>query len=124
MGRKPFLASGKILGDYSVLIKYFEICMSKGGECMDLFPSREILDDIKEMAENKGYSYLEVLGEIRVRIEDKINCDIAVEAYKMVHGISVSCEVARMELLKEIVAWYLEAAETLGLVKLKESWKP
>lgn len=122
--RKPFLASGKIIENYSLLVKYFEICSASSNVCMDLLPSSEILETISSLVKNRGYSFTEILNVLGERLSGRIICNIAVEAYRAVHGINVDCEEAKNMLLRELVAWYLEMAEALGLVRLKESWKP
>ncbi|MCY0868186.1 MAG: hypothetical protein OWQ48_03020 [Desulfurococcus sp.] len=125
MREKPFLASGKILGGYPLLVKYFEICSSekKSPECAELLPTRGILEEISVLVSRDSKTFIEILEKLEESLAGKVDCTIAVKAYDSVYGVKPACSEAVKALLREVVAWYLEIAEALGLVKLSKSWE-
>jgi len=123
LSKKPFLASGKLVGDYSLLVKYLEICHERAGECMDVLPSRSLLDLLVEEVNREKVSFADIVGKLGKELAEKINCGVVVEAYRAIYGVEASCEEVKGILLRQLVAWYLELAESLGLLKLRESWR-
>ncbi|MEM1618063.1 MAG: hypothetical protein QW123_03655 [Desulfurococcaceae archaeon] len=121
---KPFLSSSKIIEDYKLLLKYMEKCRLTGAECEKLLPTSQILAKIKALIESRVATFEDVLGFVEKEFYNEINCEICVDAFKEVYGISVDCDKARRALIVQITGWFIEILDTLGYVKIKYSWKP
>lgn len=120
----PFFADASIVGDYKPLYRYWEILKKK-----NLSPDKAILnqDDFRFLEEiiksTPGLSLEDLLNMLINRFIDRIDCRIAVEAYKETYNIDLSEDEACNNLARILAGWLIEAGKNTGILKLRYSWK-
>jgi hypothetical protein len=120
---KPFFADGSIVGDYTLLIEYIELLKQNGLEekIEKVLLSEEDFQYVKRLIESKSRINLDkLLEEATERFKQRIDPEVAVEAVKRTLKTTVSPRDA-VEMISRIIAgWLIEAANTLGLIRLRK----
>ena len=124
MSKKPFLSTGSIVEDYSLLLKYVEICKRKNVDCSVLIPSSHILSELRNEIERSSKTFNSLIEFVESKLGDKIDCEISLEAFIEVYAVRGECNEAKRIILTQLTGWYIEILESLGYVKIKYSWKP
>ncbi|MEM1628990.1 MAG: hypothetical protein QW551_06945 [Desulfurococcaceae archaeon] len=123
--RKLFLSSGKIIKDYGLLIKYLEICKQRGHNCEEVIPDSNLLTMLKNLIEETGSLRMDyAIQYIKEKIGNKLNCDLAIQAFRELYGLNTECEEILRMLLSQLTGWYIEILDTLGYIRIKYSWRP
>jgi len=121
---KPFLADGSLVGDYTLLFKYWEIARSK-----DLSIAEKAILSHKDFSElerivniYRGRSIVELINYFKNNMKNRIDPEIAVEAYKRTYGIEVEESIAVDKLATILASWLMEAARQLKIISY-HSWR-
>ncbi|MEM4810200.1 MAG: hypothetical protein QW249_06790, partial [Desulfurococcaceae archaeon] len=61
---------------------------------------------------------------IKEKIGNKLNCDLAIQAFRELYGLNTECEEILRMLLSQLTGWYIEILDTLGYIRIKYSWRP
>ncbi len=78
---------------------------------------------LKEIIENVGKIDLASLLDKLIRyFLERIECDIAVEAYRELYKVDVNREYACREIAKILAGWLIEAGRYTGVIKYKSPW--
>lgn len=115
---------GLLVENYSLLTRYLKLCRERGLECMYIFPSSWVLTEILRTIEKGKRSMKDLVDYVERLIGDKLECDICIESFKQVYGLSVECSDAKKQLILQITNWYIDILYSLGYVDLRPSWKP
>ena len=116
--KKPLLADGSVVGDYEPLMKYFEIAKSvKPDVAEKSYPRSEDFNYVKNYVNTRGKSsLLSLLEDLTVTIIERVDSQIAVEAFKKAYGVELEPEDARRRIAKLIAGWIIEASKNLGYI--------
>ncbi|MCS7112140.1 MAG: hypothetical protein N3D82_04155 [Ignisphaera sp.] len=119
-----FLSSGKIVKDYRILQKYFEILDEMNIDKSSTLPSSEDIEFIERLIKEGKRSLLELLDALTLKFIPKINTEAAVRAYKEVLDIELHPNTAISHIAKDLAGWSLEIAEHLGIIRIDVSNLP
>ncbi len=121
--RKPLLASGKIIENYSLLFEYCRIHeKEKGVRAEDILLNRRDFDYIRKLVQEGVRNVGELLSRLAYYYKSKIDSNIAVKAYANTYNIDVnevSKDIAVNELARILAGWLIEASENLGILEIK-----
>ncbi len=120
---KPFFATGEIVSDYSLLKKYWELLKLRGKSVEPVLLSRQDFDYIKRLIGRRRIRLDEIYEELIDYFAERIDPDIAAEAYEKVYGVRIEPETARRKLAEIMAGWLLEASSFLGDIKINIPWK-
>ena len=121
---KPFLSTGKLVENYKLLVNYMKNCKEVNLDCRALIPSSNLLVEIKNLIDSGKLSRLSELIElVESKFSNLVNCDLALEAFREIHGYTASCELVRKMLMTQLASWIIEMLEVLGYVKIEFSWR-
>ncbi len=122
-GRRPLLATGRVVEDYEPLLKYFEAAKEKGLKLEAYTITRGDLDYAARLVGERR-SMLELIEELKKVFKSRIDCKTAMEALAQSKGVKLSESQACDYMAFLYAGWLVEACEVLGLIKVKESWRP
>ncbi|RLE82580.1 MAG: hypothetical protein DRJ51_01070 [Thermoprotei archaeon] len=118
--RRPLLANGCIVKDYEPLYKYWEVAEKRGVEKATI--RSEDVEYVKKVVEASGrVSLLELKRTLSFMMLDRVNGEIAKEAYTML-GLELNEREAREKLADILAGWLLEACLTLNVISLR-GWR-
>jgi len=121
--RRPLLATGRVVEDYEPLLRYFEVAKEKGLKPEAYTITRGDLDYVARLVEEKK-SMLELIEELKKVFKGRIDCKTAVEALAQSKGVKLDESQACDYMAFLYAGWLVEACEVLGLIKVKEGWRP
>lgn len=115
----PFMASGRLVKDYKLLMKYFEKLRELGLDASRHYPTSQDIEVIKRGVERGEIkSVAEALNILVQRFKERIDPVIAKKAFEECMGVEVDEATAVNEVAKLLAYWTLEMSEGLGLIKL------
>jgi len=119
----PFMASGRIVRDYGVLFKYVELLEKRGRgyEARRALPTSEDIEYLKRAVTRGMVRTLdEAIKLLKSRFRERIDVDVAAEAYRRHYGVAdVSEDMAVEELSRVLAGYAIEIAEQLGEIRLR-----
>ncbi|MEM1525896.1 MAG: hypothetical protein QW775_06705 [Ignisphaera sp.] len=116
-----FMASGKLLKNQSLLLKYFEALEKMGiDKSVSVPTSDDISFLVKAIYEGK-ISLLEALSALTRRFIPRVIGEAAKKAVEEVLGEEVDTILAREIIAKDLAAWTIEIADRMHLIKLNLS---
>ena len=114
-----FLGSGKLVKDYTLLLKYFEKLREIGASAESSYPRSEDLGEVKRLVEQGALKSLdEAVSFLKERFKQRIVEEAAVEAVKEVLKTETSREAAVEQIARLLALWTLEIGESMGLIKI------
>lgn len=123
-GNKPFLADGSLVEDYTLLFNYWEIARAK-----DLSIAEKAILSHKDFNELERivhmfhrHSIVELINYFKNNMRNRIDPEIAVEAYRKTYGVQVEEGIAVDKLAAILASWLMEAARQLKIISYR-SWK-
>lgn len=120
----PPYADGSIVGDYRPLLKYLELADSRGISREGLV-IREDLDLLSQVLRNQErVSLKELLDMLTNRVINRLNCSLALEAFREVYRLDLDEDLACRKMAEIVSGWIIEMGKTFGIVTLRESWRP
>ncbi|MEM2200644.1 MAG: hypothetical protein QW552_05110 [Ignisphaera sp.] len=115
------MASGKLLKNQSLLLKYFEALEKMGiDKSVSVPTSDDISFLVKAIYEGK-ISLLEALSALTRRFIPRVIGEAAKKAVEEVLGEEVDTILAREIIAKDLAAWTIEIADRMHLIKLNLS---
>ena len=118
--RMPPFASGRIVADYNPLFRYWEEARRKGRE--DLLEMAMLREEdyrmLRELVEGRRMALADLLDEVRERLLDRIDPDLAAEVLAGT-GLSATAPQAREFLASILAGWLVEAGEYWGIIVLR-----
>lgn len=122
-GKRPMLATGKIVEDYRPLLAYGSLAKAAGKppESFSFVP--EDFELVKRMAE-RGAKLSEIIEALAQRFLARLDCSLAERAYEEAAGLRLSKDLACDMMARSYAGWLVEASEQLGILKIVEPWKP
>ncbi len=121
----PFFADASIVGDYKPLYKYWEILKKKSLPLDKAILNRDDFKFLEEVIKTTpGLDVASLLNMLINRFIERIDCKLAVQAYREAYGIELSEEEACKNLARILAGWLIEAGKNTGILKLRFSWKP
>lgn len=119
-----FLGSGKLVKDYRILQKYFEILDEMNIDKTSALPSSEDIEMIRKLVEQGKRNLLELINALTLKFIPKVNAEAAIRAYKEVLGIEIQPNTAISHIARDLAGWTLEIAESLSIIKIDVSILP
>ncbi len=119
-----FLSSGKIVKDYRILQKYFEILDEMNIDKASALPSSEDIELIRRLIKEGKRNLLELIDALTLKFIPKINTEAAIRAYKEVLDIEIQPNTAISHIARDLAGWTLEIAESLGIIRIDVSILP
>ncbi|MET1160419.1 MAG: hypothetical protein ABWW65_05605 [Thermoprotei archaeon] len=120
----PFFADASIVGDYKPLKKYWELLKRRGKELDDAFLKREDFEYLEEVVNvNPGIDVESLLNMLTSRFVERVDCKVAVEAYKEAYGFELKEDEACKGIARIMAGWLIEAGRNIGILKYRYSWK-
>jgi hypothetical protein len=116
-----FMASGKLLKDQRLLLKYFEYLDKMGVDRSYSIPSSEDLNFLEKAVYEGRLNLLEVLIVLKRRFISRVYREAASKAVEDIFGEKAEDELAIDMVAKDLATWTLEIAEALGIIKLDTS---
>lgn len=117
---RPLLASGKLVGSYTPIRIYQDVAREMGKDPGSVLISSEdlrFLRDLVASSSDRSISFL--ISAVARNIKNRIDPIVARETYKRYLGVDVGEERA-VEMLSQLVArWCIEAADTIGIIRIK-----
>ncbi len=110
--------SGKIVRDYRLLNRYFELLDNRNIDKSNMMPTSSDIEIVVNMAMEGSTNLLQMINMLVSRLKPKINGDIAREAFREVYGLEVDESTAIDRVAMDMAGWVIEIAEALGLVKV------
>ncbi len=122
--RKPLLASGKVVGSYRLIFEYSRAYKQRKGSDKEpeLLMSKDF-SHLMKLVEQGVTSLDKLLSELKNYYRDRVDPSIALEAYLNAMGLDKADPVEAVDAIAAVLAgWLVEAAETLGIIKLRGLW--
>jgi len=114
---RPFASSGKIVRNYEPLKHYLELV--KGTEWYDkAFLSEDDFNYLRKVAKDK-MRLIDLLKELEEHFLNKINAEMALEAFRNADYPIEDEEEAKREMAKILAGWLVEAAEEWDILRLR-----
>jgi len=110
--------SGKIVKDYRLLNRYFELLDKRNIDKSNLMPTSSDIETVVSMAREGSTNLLQMINMLADRIKPKIYGDIAKEAFRDVYGIEVDESIAIDRIAMDMAGWVIEITEALGLIRI------
>ncbi len=117
MSRRLMLSSGKVFGNYALLVRYLELCPEE--RRIASLPNSSDVELVKRLASRGAASLEELLGELAERFRSRVDPECSAGAARDVLGTEVVEDQAVRLVAVQLAGWTLEIAEALGVVKLK-----
>jgi hypothetical protein len=120
----PPFASGKLVGSYEPLKRYLEEARRRGSEeaLEKALINENDLKLLRGLTLTLVISVDHLLSALEERFYERVDAEIAVEAYKAL-GVSIDRESARRMIARIIAGWLIEAGEYWKLYRLRGSWE-
>ena len=116
-----FMASGKLVKNYSLLIRYFEVLTQIGIDRSLSVPTSSDIEFVVNLIKEQNVSLLDALSMLMRRFIPRVNAEAARRAFEEVYGEKVDDLVAVDMVAKDLAGWTLEIAENMGLIKIDTS---
>ncbi len=118
----PVFATGRIVGDYGLLFKYWEVAGAKAEEAM---LRNEDFNHLRRLVEAKGprLRLSELLDSLTDYFLPRVDPEAARQAYKSYYGIDVDTYTARRQVARLLAGWLVEAGEEWKILSLR-GWLP
>jgi len=113
-----FMSSGKLVKNYTVLEKYFDLLEKMGIDKSLYLPSSSDMDFVVRLVSSGRKKLLDVLEELIARIVARVHREAAKEAVREALGSDIDEEIAVDIVARDIAGWILEIAENMGLIKI------
>ncbi len=113
-----FLGSGKIVKNYRILQRYFEIIDEMNIDKTTTLPSTEDIELISRLVKEGKKTLLELLDTLTLKFIPKVNIEAAIKVYKEVLGVEIPPNIAVSYIAKDLAGWTLEIAENLGVIRI------
>ncbi len=121
--RRPLLANGSVVGDYSPLFKYWEKAKKRGrGEEGSVVLRNEDFEKLEQLLrDSEGrLSLADALEELTLYFLGRVDPELAREAVEEAYGVSgYDAESARRVIARILAGWLIEAAKTWGSLRLR-----
>jgi hypothetical protein len=116
----PPFASREVISDYEPLRAYLEVARRKGREDLieKVLLKQEDFLFLSTMV-GRGLSLLEVISELKSRLMERVDGEVAREAFNTI-GLDVGSELARERLAYILAGWLLEAGKHWGILTFKK----
>ncbi len=120
--KKPLLATGKLGGDYQLIITYWQTAGGAGSEKAEKIVLNR--DDFKraekilEKISGRKTRVSELIEDFSSFFKDRIDPELAEEAYLKAHGVRISGKEAAKKVCEALAIWLLEALESEGKISL------
>jgi len=116
--KRPLLADGSVVEDYSPLYKYWERARERGLEEAKI--TSEDLEFARELVERGGrVSLYELIKALAERMLERVDGGAAAEAYASL-GIELPEELARKRIAEILAGWAVEACQTLNMLSIRK----
>ena|GEM_PF-680344 len=122
MRKLPFMASGKVVSNYDLLLRYVEILERRGRRelIQKTLPNSSDIIYLKDIVVKGTVKTLdEAIAKMKNRFRERIDVDTAVEAYRSLYNTSISEEEAVDQISRILAGYVIEIAEQLGEIKLR-----
>lgn len=113
-----FLSSGKIVKDYRILQRYFEILDEMNIDRASALPSSKDIELVLKMVKEGKRNLLELLNALALRFIPRINAEAAIRACREMLSIEMQSDAAISHIARDLAGWTLEIAENLGIIKI------
>lgn len=113
-----FMASGKLLKNQSLLLKYFEILEKMGIDKSVSVPTSDDISFLVKAVYEGKISLFEALSALTRRFMPRIIGEAAKKAVEEVLGEEVDETLAIEIIAKDLAAWTIEIAEGMRLIRL------
>ncbi len=119
--RKPLLASGRIVGDYEPLFKYWELAKNVDKSIAENATLKnEDFDYLLELlSRRKIISLIELLNKLEEYMLSRVDAEVAAKALKEVYNVEYGLEDARRKIARILAGWLIEASNIWGDIRLK-----
>lgn len=119
-GWMPLLASGKLVSDYTPIRIYQEVAREKGKDPGSVVISTQDLLFLRDLVVSSSSRDVHaIISILASSIKARIDPEVARETYRRYLGVDIGEESA-VSMISELVArWCLEAADTMGIIKIK-----
>ncbi len=121
---KPLLADGSVVGDYSLLFKYWEKARKLRGEEAargavlggeDFRYLENLIGRVKRLSD-----LLDVLTEYFM---ERVDPEAARQAYVEAYGVEIDAYEAARRVARILAGWLVEAAKSTGMLRLRGAWE-
>jgi hypothetical protein len=120
----PFFADASIVGDYKPLYKYWELLRRRGRSVEKAMLNNEDFRFLEEVVNaTPGLDVESLLNMLTNRFLERIDCKLAIEAYREAYNIVLSEDDACKKLARILAGWLIEAGKNTGILRLKYSWR-
>ncbi len=124
MKDKPFFADSSIVGDYTPLIKYWELLKKEKRNIDDALLKPSDFKYIEQLVKEQGrISLAELLEKLTEYFYDRIDPDIASRALEEAYNVKTELEHARRIIARIMAGWLIEASNNTGILRLWIPWK-
>ncbi len=114
------MASGKLVGDYTPIKIYQEVARERGKDPGSVVISSQDLGFLRELVVSSPSRDVQALASmLAASIRARIDPEVARETYRRYLGVDVGEERA-VAMISDLVAkWCLEAADIMGIIRIK-----
>lgn len=124
MRDKPFFADSSIVGDYTPLIRYWEILKKEKRNIDDALLKPSDFKYIEQLIyEHDRISLAKLLENLTEYFYERIDPEIAARALEEVYNVKVELEHARRIIARIMAGWLIEASNNTGILRLRFPWK-
>ena len=115
--RRPIFATGKVVGDYGLLFKYWDVAGREKAEKAML--TNKDFEKLRELVEgNPGMSLARLLDVLTEYFIERVDPEAARKAYKEYYGVDVDTYTARRQVARLLAGWLIEAGENWKILSL------
>ena len=124
MKDKPFFADSSIVGDYTPLIRYWELLKKEKRNIDNALLKPSDFKYIEQLIKEQGrISLAELLEKLTEYFYDRIDPEIATRALEEAYNVETELEHARRIIARIMAGWLIEASNTTGILRLRIPWK-
>ncbi len=118
--RKPLLATGKLVEDYTPLFQYLDVAMELGKtEAKEAILIRSAdLEKVRELAGSARLTVAQLINSLTEYVRHRIDPEVATVALSRYLNREVTTEYAITFYAKLLSCWIIEASSTLNIIML------
>lgn len=120
-GRKPLLATGDLVEDYTPLFQYIDTAVE-----LRKYEARETvlirnsdLEKVRELASTTRLTVAQLINDLTEYVKHRIDPEVAVKALAKYLNHDVTADYAVTFYSRLLSCWIVEASSTLGIIRLK-----
>ncbi|AEM39488.1 hypothetical protein Pyrfu_1631 [Pyrolobus fumarii 1A] len=116
----PLLGDGSIVGDYTLLYRYWDELRRRGRNLDNALLRREDFEKLRRLVEEHTSMTLEkLLSILTEEFLPRVDREAAMAAARATYGVELDAETAARRVARILAGWLIEAGKQSGILRLR-----